>query len=237
MSGALKGLVGVLLAANIALYLWAAGDNGEGRPAADAVADVNPDAMQLLHEIPAPAAATAVDISPSGLESSATARPTARSCHRIGPFKGGQNWAAAVAWMRAQNFDHRAIRSARRPTQVVRVALGPFASRAAAAASLAALKAAGIEHFVEVDAAGQAVVSLGYFTQAKLAEKFVAHLRARDIDARARPDYRDLGPHDWLETAVDAAGRDALQAHTWPEPGAVVAEVNCTDSATPPSPE
>lgn len=228
MSGALKYLAGALLVANIALYLWAAGGDGEGAPAADAIADVNPDAMQLLHEIPAPAPQDSAAIEPSGLGGAAA---VARACHRIGPFKGGEPWAAANAWMRAQGFDFQAIRSARRATRVVRVELGPFASRRAAGPALAAVQAAGLDHFVDTDAAGRAAVSLGYFTQAALAEKFVAHLRARGIEARARPGERAIGPHDWLETAVDAAGRRALLAHKWAEPGAVVNETDCNEFA------
>lgn len=230
MSGAFKWLAGALLAANIALYLWAAGGDGEGAPAARAAADVNPDAMQLLHEIPAPAAGNAA-IEPSGLGDAAQAEAAARACHRIGPFKDGENWAAANAWMRAQGFDFQALRGARRATRVVRVELGPFESRAAAGPAVAAVAAAGFDHFVEADAAGRATVSLGYFTQAALAEKFVAHLRARDIAARARPDERAIGPHNWLETAVDAAGREALLARRWAEPGAVTVAVDCGASA------
>ncbi|MDD9823177.1 MAG: SPOR domain-containing protein, partial [Gammaproteobacteria bacterium] len=215
----MKWLAGALVAANVVLYLWAAGGSAPpGAPAPVAVADVNADAMRLVHEIPPAAESDAADaadaavasadsagaatvpqgginIQPSGLDS----QPAARSCHRIGPFKGGDAWDAAERWMRAQGFDYRAVRSARRATQVVRVYLGPFDSRAAAAPTLAWLQESELEHFVEADSAGRkTVISLGYFTQAALAEKYIAHLRARNIAARARRDYRDIGPHDWF---------------------------------------
>ena len=135
--------------------------------------------------------------------------------------------------MRAQGFDYRAVRSARRATQVVRVYLGPFDSRAAAAPTLAWLQESDLEHFVEADSAGRkTVISLGYFTQAALAEKYIAHLRARNIAARARRDYRDIGPHDWFEaTVATARRREQLRARQWAEPGAVVIEVDCRDLA------
>jgi len=282
MRGAVKYLAGALVVANLALYLWAAGGDGDAAPARPAAtATVNADAMRLVHEI-APAGdapsggdgevgdgdggvgggdggvgggdggvgggdgevgdgdggvgdgdgeAGDGDISArtgAALEPPAGDSQT-RSCHRIGPFKGRQNWAAAAAWMRAQGVDYQAIRSARRTTQVVRVYRGPFATRAAAVAAVAALEAAGLEHFVEADATGAVTISLGYFTQAALAEKYLAHLRARDIDAQSRRAYRDLGPHDWFEATVDAAGRAALAARDWAEASAVVVEVDCRD--------
>ncbi|MDD9855026.1 MAG: hypothetical protein OXU88_02475 [Gammaproteobacteria bacterium] len=254
----MKWLAGALVAANVVLYLWAAGGSAPpGAPAPAAVADVNADAMRLVHEIPPAAESDATDatdatdaadatvasadsagdarvaqginIQPSGLDS----QPAARSCHRIGPFKGGDAWDAAERWMRAQGFDYRAVRSARRATQVVRVYLGPFDSRAAAAPTLAWLQESDLEHFVEADSAGRkTVISLGYFTQAALAEKYIAHLRARNIAARARRDYRDIGPHDWFEaTVATARRREQLRARQWAEPGAVVIEVDCRDLA------
>lgn len=243
----MKYLAGALVALNVLVYLWAAGGAGPGAARPEAPAEVNADAMRLVHEIPPeddagdPAefaagdepggASEAAAIEPSGIDSRTPA--AVRSCHRIGPFQGGAGWAAANRWMRAQGLDYRAIRGARRATRVVRVYLGPFESRAAAGAALAALKDANLEHFVEAGADG-AAISLGYFTQAALAEKFVAHLRTRGFEARARRDYRDIGPRDWFEAAVDSADhRNRLRARRWAEPGAVVVEVDCRDLAAP----
>lgn len=245
----MKWVAGLLLVANVVVYLWAtSGESGAG-PGASAKPDVNADAMRLLHEIPpsgaaderrAPADAAAAqiaavrdaDIEPSGIDARHTAAPGARrSCHRIGPFKGGDDWSSATRWMRAQRFTYQAIRSERRKTRVVRVYLGPFDSQAAAAPALERLKETDFDHFIETDPADRRIyISLGYFTQEALAAKYVAHLLERDIKARSRDDYRDIGPHDWMEMSVNAADRRGLLlSRNWAEQSAVVVEVDCRD--------
>lgn len=244
----MKWVAGLLLVANVVVYLWAtSGESGAG-PGASAKPDVNADAMRLLHEIPPSAAAerrgpadaagaeTAAvrdtDIEPSGIDARRTAPPGARrSCHRIGPFKGGAGWSSATRWMRAQRFTYQAIRSERRKTRVVRVYLGPFDSQAAAAPALEQLKEANFDHFIEPDPADRKIyISLGYFTQDELAAKYVTHLLARDIKARSRDGYRDIGPHDWMEMSVNTTDRrDLLLSRNWTEQSAVVVEVDCRD--------
>lgn len=245
----MKWVAGLLLVANVVVYLWAtSGESGAG-PGTSAKPDVNADAMRLLHEIhpsgaaaerrdPAEAATAETaavgdaDIEPSGIDAHPTAPPDARrSCHRIGPFKGGAGWSSATRWMRAQRLTYQAIRSERRKTRVVRVYLGPFDSRAAAAPALQKLKATNFDHFIEPDPAHRKIyISLGYFTQHELAAKYVDHLLARDIEARSRYGYQDIGPHDWMEMSVNTADRrDLLLSRNWAEQSAVVVEVDCRD--------
>jgi len=245
----MKWIAGLLLIVNGVVYLWAtSGESGAG-PDASAKPDVNADAMRLLHEIhPSGAAPERRDrahaagaqiadvrdagIKPSGIGAGHTAAPGARrSCHRIGPFKGGAGWLSATRWMRAQRFAYQAIRSERRKTRVVRVYLGPFDSQAAAAPALEKLKETDFDHFIEPDPARRKIyISLGYFTQEELAAKYVTHLLGRDIKANSRDDYRDIGPHDWMEMSVNTGDRrDLLLSRNWAEPSAVVVEVDCRD--------
>ncbi|MDD9875033.1 MAG: SPOR domain-containing protein [Gammaproteobacteria bacterium] len=246
----MKWVAGLLLIANVVVYLWAtSGESGAG-PGASAKPDVNADAMRLLHEIhpsgaaaaaegrdPADAAAAEIadvrdaDIEPSGIDIHNTPPGARRSCHRIGPFKGGAGWSSATRWMRAQRFTYQAIRSERRETRVVRVYLGPFDSQAAATPALEKLKETNFDHFIEPDPADRKIyISLGYFTQEELAAKYVTHLLARDIKASSRDDYRDIGPHDWMEMSVNTTDRrDLLLSRNWAEQSAVVVEVDCRD--------
>ncbi|MGI9310742.1 MAG: SPOR domain-containing protein, partial [bacterium] len=219
---ALKSAVALLLLANLAVYLWVGGDEFGGGNAAparpDEAAEINQEGMLLLREIrPPPSAAPVVAPDDARDASGAPEKPSAAlvevgpdarisaRCYRIGPFAPAEDWAAAGRWMAAQRLAYRAVRSERREMRATRVFLGPFESRAAAAPALRRLEQAGIEHYPISPASdsdggeGAVLFSVGYFTQAALALRFAADLRARGFDAASRSEYRAVGPFDWME--------------------------------------
>ncbi|MGR3914183.1 MAG: hypothetical protein OD918_06610 [Gammaproteobacteria bacterium] len=217
----MKWLLTLMLAANIAFYLWAGGRGAriEHAAAPPATADVNREGMLLLHEL--------------GAREDAPA-DRAALCYRIGPFKRETAWRAAREWMRAQQFPHTATRSTLRRMRALRVYLGPFNARGAAEAEVVARRLAqkNIAYFIDVRKPGEVRVSLGYFIQPALAARYIANLRAlHDIHAKKSVEYPKMGPHDWIEASIDPAQRETLASRVWGDAGVTAATVDCGELA------
>ena len=249
----MKWLAGLLLIANVALYLWVGGGGTEWAGAVEP--DVNKEGMLLVSEARTetgeterspganPAAANlangetveaAVKPSAADLEKPAPAGAgrAALSCYRIGPFRGDAGWLAANQWMTAQKFRYTAVRSESREMRAVRVFLGPF-DPAVARQMMNGLKEKGIDHYANFKAQREVRISLGYFTQEELAEKFIAHLVSQSIKANSRKEYRAIGPFDWMEAAIDTQRRDSLLSRRWPGKGVAVLKVDCHEISVP----
>ena len=240
MSGALKWSVALLLAANAVFYLWTGEAPDYDAQAPSAQPEVNREGMLLLDELDAaggaPALATDSPASVSKTPRQISVAPTAAadlSCYRIGPFRKEPGWLDANRWMRARQFSYQAVRGESREMRAVRVYLGPFDSPAAAQPMMNWLTERGIEHFISQETSGRAHISLGYFTQEALAVKFVAHLLSRGVEANSKPEYRAMGPFNWMEASIDIARRDVLLSHHWPARGVAVLEIRCSEIAPP----
>ncbi len=168
-----------------------------------------------------------------------TATPTAEtqgepdwSCYRVGPFKDQTVWQQARQWGNLKNLDFVPVRSESRELRAVRVYIGPFASISAAQPDVELLKAKELDHFVYLRNDDQARVSLGYFTQEELANKFVEYLVTQDIPAKSQPEYRTMGPFDWMDVKIDSADRGDLLSKQWGADSVIVAERECPDSSS-----
>ena len=219
----MKWLLALLIAANIGFYLWAGGRGArvEQSAAPPAAAEVNREGMLLLQER-------------AGVARAETAARGEPLCYRIGPFKRESAWREAREWMRKQQFPHTATRGTTRRMRALRVYLGPFETRAAAEAAAEArgLKRRNIPHFIDDKRPNEVRVSLGFFIQPALAERFRINLRnLHGISAKQSEEYPKMGPHDWIEASIDPAQREALIAQTWGDEGTAAASVDCGELA------
>ncbi len=202
----MKWIAGLLLAGNVALYLWAGGDRATTPPPPQ----VNKEGMLLLSELPA------------------AGDSTDRACYRLGPFANAADWQAAKQWMGAQNIAYQATRSAYRELRARRVYVGPFASRRDVRSAARRLTEKGIEHLVESRKPGETQIYLGYFTQDALAVKFMAYLLSRGIKAQSELEYRPMRQFDWMETAaLPAAAGDRLLSRRWRAAGISATAIHC----------
>ena len=104
--------------------------------------------------------------------------------------------------------------------------IGPYESIGAAQPTIELLKEKNLDHFVYLRD-GNARVSLGYFTQEELAVKYVNYLTGQGIDARSQPEYRTLGPFNWMDIRVESGEAGELLGKQWDTEGVNVSEKSC----------
>jgi len=148
-------------------------------------------------------------------------------CFRLGPFKKEESWQAATKWMEQNEYEFHHVASESRELQAVRVYLGPFDSIISAQSSVAKLKNKNLDHFVYLIENEQARISLGYFNQKELAEKFLQHLQSIDVDAKSQPEFRRLGPFNWMEIPIEGVDQNRISTHNWIEPTVDFSKVEC----------
>ena len=152
---------------------------------------------------------------------------TENFCFRLGPFKKEETWQAATKWMEQNEYEFRQVTSDSREFRAVRVYLGPFDTINSAHSSVAQLKEKSLDHFVYLIDNEQARISLGYFTQEELAEKFLTYLQSIDVDAKSQPEYRRLGPFNWMEIPAAGVDQNRISTHNWIEPTVDFSKVDC----------
>jgi len=149
------------------------------------------------------------------------------SCYRIGPFKDLSLWRTAQDWVTDRGLGYQPVRSESRELRAVRVYVGPFASISAAQPAIENLKQRELDHFVYLKDGGEARISLGYFTQEELAVKFVDYLVSQQIEAKSQPEYRTLGPFDWMDVKISSGARGVLLSRDWGSDVTTIDEQPC----------
>ncbi|MGI9317160.1 MAG: hypothetical protein ACR2QW_07530 [bacterium] len=149
------------------------------------------------------------------------------SCYRVGPFKDQSAWGSARQWVTDQGLEFKPVRSESRELRAVRVYIGPFASITAAQQDVDMLDQKELDYFVYLRDNGEARISLGYFTQEELAAKFVNYLSTQNIEAKSQPEYRTLGPFDWMDIKVVSTSRWDLLERDWDDDTVKISERNC----------
>lgn len=150
------------------------------------------------------------------------------SCYRVGPFKDQSSWRNARQWATDQGLEFTPVRSESRELRAVRVYIGPFVSISAAQQDVDMLDEKELDYFVYLRDNGEARISLGYFTQEELAAKFVDYLSGQNIEAKSQPEYRTLGPYDWMDLRLKSTSRWELLEKDWQDDGVRVSERFCT---------
>ncbi len=230
----MKWLVVVLIVINLAAYLLV-GDRQtpQENGISESGSDVNKTGMLLLAEVDGAGAVTAGDmpdqtaipvenpIDGSGDQS------VAEACYRVGPFRREASWQAAKMWMGESGFGFRPVTTDSRRLLAFRVYLGPFASESSADAILKNLESQGLEHFRYKADNGLIRISMGLFSQEELAEKHLNYLISNQYEAKLQPEYRRLGPLNWMEIPSADIDQARLLGHDWDESGVRMTKVNC----------
>ena len=176
----------------------------------------------ITGDLPGKAAAVADDSIAGGSD-----QPVAKTCYRLGPFKEKESWQTAKIWMNESEIEFRHVTSGSRQLLAYRVYLGPFNSESSADAMVKKLKSEGLEHFLYRAGNGLIRISMGVFSQEELADKHLKRLRSNEYEAKFQPEYRRLGPFDWMEFPSAIIDQAQLSTHDWAESGVRLAKMNC----------
>ena len=207
----MKWLFMSLVLVNLALYLWARG-HPDNAPAVASVFEneVNSRAMLLLSEVQQNNAALQ------------------QACLRIGPFQTQSTFANASRILEEMGLVYNKTAVSARKLKTWRVSM--IAPEAAGELDeiRERLRALNIEHY-KFEENESARLSLGLFSQATDARRFVATLKEDSIEAAYRPELRTLGPLRWIELsqAPDKFAIEKLNETQWGDALASISEVPC----------
>ena len=245
----MKWLAVVLIVTNLAAYLLV-GDRQDPLHTArsDFRSDVNRTGMLLLAEVEASQLDSAVPGSRTeATETIAGAAPepiplkkpidgsgdqgvdqwVTEACYRLGPFRREASWQAAKRWMEESGLAFSPVTSGARQLLAFRVYLGPFASESSVDATLKRLESSGLEYFRYQTDNGLTRISMGLFSQEELAKKYLEYLIGNRYQAKFQPEYRRLGPLNWMEISSAEVDQERLSGHGWDESGVAMTRVNC----------
>ena len=211
----MKWVFGFLLVLNVALVLWATGQErhrGSGVPAP--LPAVKPANMRLLTE--------KVQISRDAASS---------TCMHIGPFEAEINATKAARQLDAKQIAYLSRTIRERKVRAYRVYLGPFDGPSAADAARRQLRSEDVtEYYLFEEAGGDATISLGLFSQQTTAQRYIEELVDKEVMAKWRPEERTLSVSFWLELSDPrSAGvlQDELRAVDWIDPMAQLRSTPC----------
>ena len=178
----MKWVCGLLIIANVALYLWVTGHPSQiGMRPVPPLESVNLITMQLLEE--------------DDLSQSSTA---ALHCVRLGPFATQDTYLRAQQLLNNAGFGYtREIVNARE-LRVFRVFMGPFNSDRELHSASVDLRQLHYDPYVYEDSQGQ-LLTVQMCSQPEAAGRCVSDLAVGGIQAEARLETRTLGPLRWLE--------------------------------------
>ncbi len=152
----------------------------------------------------------------------------ASTCMRIGPFKYKDKWLKANEWAKRKADKTSSVHSESREIRATRVYLGPFEGVEKTSPMVEILSKLKLDHYTYPLSDNSIRISLGYFTQEELAERFSRHLRSIGIDAQTEDEYRALGPFSWIEVSVPGNAFQLFKNHKWGEEQVEVVKIECT---------
>ena len=196
----MKWICGLLVIANVALYLWVTGHPSQiGTRPVPSLEPVNLITMQLMGE--------------DDLSRSSTA---ALHCARLGPFATEDTYLRAQQLLNNAGFGYTREVVNARELRVFRVFMGPFNSDRELESASVDLRQLHYNPYVYEDSQGQ-LLTVQMFSQPEAAGRFVSDLAAGGIQAEARLETRTLGPLRWLELAdvITEAQREKLHQMPW----------------------
>lgn len=68
---------------------------------------------------------------------------------------------------------------------------------------------------------------MGLFSQEELAEKYLDYLASNQYEAKFQPEYRRLGPLNWMEISSAEIDYVQVSGHEWDESGVGISKVDC----------
>ena len=213
----MRWMVAILLVLNAGSYFWFTGPGKKvSDPGVVELSAINPKSMRLLTD-----ADRIADVPASGVAS---------ICVRIGPFVALGAAAQARELLDELRLAYRTDTVNARDVRVFRVYVGPYETSDLAEIMRERLRDNDIQHFMMTEADGTRMFSLGLFSQAVRAERYVEMVAAEGLEAKFRQESRELAASEWLEIrdlTVDSDARRRLEVADWNEARAQLRRISC----------
>ena len=129
--------------------------------------------------------------------------------------------------MVARDISFEEVTTHTRELKAMRVFVGPFRDQSQIKSAIDWLKSNNLDSYPFKGEDGLTRVSLGYFTQKGLADKFLAHLTSLGVGAKTSQEFRRLGPYKWLETNVTKTDEKSLSVASWMKRGGGLEMTGC----------
>jgi hypothetical protein len=221
-------LCGLLLIANIALFLWPQ-DARTAPQIHSQKQDVNPHFVRLNKEIEE----RYLDAKPMPIgseEEGLLAESGEGGCYRLGPFMHKANYELAQAVLFNADVDYRKSTRASTESSMYRVYLGPYDSQAKATDVRTELKRSNVlDHFVRKEGDSQYIVSLGIYTTEGTALNAVGLLKSQLETIKLKQEVVVLPNSYWLHFDVEDQPQLKLQLARmdWGELSAKLGKYQC----------
>lgn len=153
------------------------------------------------------------------------------SCYRLGPFIHQSNYEVAQAVLFNANVEYQKSTRESKTSNVFRVYLGPFDSKAATDDARRDLKRKNIlDHFARREEEGRYVISLGIYTTEQSANDAVSLFDGKLDDVKLKEEMVVLPSTYWLLFSLD--GNDEVKQHLsqvdWGESSAKLGKFECS---------
>ena len=151
-------------------------------------------------------------------------------CYRLGPFSQATSYEIAKGTLMNAGVEFTEGRRAPNRSEVYRVFVGPFVSRAEAVDARTELSNKGVlDHFIRDEPNGGVIVSLGIFTSQETADMGLKQVSTKIEQAKLREEVVTLPQTDWLyfSLAGDREVRRQIKSIDWSEPGAQLGAFSC----------
>lgn len=221
----MRWLVALLILINCALYLWSTDHQGSGLSSVEAESVINPEAMELVRDLPV--------LKPNTMpfDDLSLAFP-ASSCYRVGPFYHEVEAETAADYLASKSLSFSSVFVPQRTVQAYRVYMGPYFNPADIVEMQQRLVGLNVEdHYIKREQDAE-LISLGIFTQLNRAEKVRQQLKDKQFSALLREENRTLPSTYWLELrqlAGDQVDHGAFAAKKWPGSDARYLEIRCKE--------
>lgn len=216
-----------LLLLNVGVLLWPTSSSQAAHVYVER-APVNPHFIRLNKEIEDKYLAK-MPVDQQTLNSQFAAAP-GQHCYRLGPFMHNSNYELAQAVLFNAKVEYQ--KSTRQETQsdVTRLYLGDFATKAEAADQRTQLKRNNVlDHFVKATDDGQYIVSLGIYTSEESVQNALALLSEKVSDIKLKKESILLPKSYWLHFVLDQKSKtfQQLSAIDWGEQSAKMGKYSC----------
>lgn len=228
MIRALVMTFGVLVLANVVLFLWPSAAQNAGHIHSPR-ADINAHFVRLNKDVEEKHQAREVEQQAVSLAAESHDQDT---CYRLGPFMHSVNFDLAEAVL--FNADIEFTKSTREPksSEVFRVFIGPFATKAEADDARVELKRKNVlDHFVRREVAGRFIVSLGIYTANESANNAMTSFDGTLEGVKIQQEVIVLPSASWLhfKSLSDDSLQSQLSRMDWGELSAKMGKFDCQD--------